>query len=251
MRTAAIRATATNARCSMVTLSASLWPVGDRSPRGERDDSRRDAETPTTRHGSDRVRETTAARIPSMSAQTDMPTATTGIPAADSRSRRSPRSTRRSSNAPRPGNAGQCSPQLRRQAWERLRQRRRPTDDHHRRPFGCRITTGAVSLPEPTPRAVPLHSVLELSAHRKPCARRPRRLAPQDNEGRPFDPSASLEERLKISAGGQPLASGKATRYTVSRLRPLARRRLSTFRPPFVFMRSRKPCVFARRRRLG
>jgi hypothetical protein len=37
----------------------------------------------------------------------------------------------------------------------------------------------------------------------------------------------------------------------VSRLRPFARRRASTFRPPFVFMRSRKPCVFARRRRLG
>jgi hypothetical protein len=37
----------------------------------------------------------------------------------------------------------------------------------------------------------------------------------------------------------------------VSRLRPFARRRFSTFRPPFVFMRSRKPCVFARRRRLG
>jgi hypothetical protein len=37
----------------------------------------------------------------------------------------------------------------------------------------------------------------------------------------------------------------------VSRLRPLARRRLSTFRPALVFMRSRKPCVFFRRLRFG
>jgi hypothetical protein len=37
----------------------------------------------------------------------------------------------------------------------------------------------------------------------------------------------------------------------VSRLRPLARRRLSTLRPPFVVMRARNPCVFARRRRFG
>jgi hypothetical protein len=40
-------------------------------------------------------------------------------------------------------------------------------------------------------------------------------------------------------------------RHTVSRLRPLARRRFSTFRPPFVDIRSRNPCVFARRRRFG
>jgi hypothetical protein len=31
----------------------------------------------------------------------------------------------------------------------------------------------------------------------------------------------------------------------------LARRRFSTFRPPFVDMRSRNPCVLARRRRFG
>jgi len=37
----------------------------------------------------------------------------------------------------------------------------------------------------------------------------------------------------------------------VSRLRPFARRRLRTFRPPCVFIRSRKPCVFFRRRVFG
>jgi hypothetical protein len=38
---------------------------------------------------------------------------------------------------------------------------------------------------------------------------------------------------------------------TVSRLRPFARRRLSTVRPFFVCMRTRKPCVRRRRRTLG
>jgi hypothetical protein len=37
----------------------------------------------------------------------------------------------------------------------------------------------------------------------------------------------------------------------VSRLRPFARRRFNTFRPPGVLMRSRNPCVFARRRVFG
>jgi hypothetical protein len=38
---------------------------------------------------------------------------------------------------------------------------------------------------------------------------------------------------------------------TDTRLRPAARRRLSTAAPAFDFMRARKPCVFARWRRLG
>ena len=36
-----------------------------------------------------------------------------------------------------------------------------------------------------------------------------------------------------------------------SRLRPLARRRLSTLRPPGVAIRARKPCVRLRRRLWG
>ena len=38
---------------------------------------------------------------------------------------------------------------------------------------------------------------------------------------------------------------------TVSRLRPLARRRFNTRRPFFVLIRTRKPCVRLRRRRFG
>jgi len=39
--------------------------------------------------------------------------------------------------------------------------------------------------------------------------------------------------------------------FTETRLRPLARRRDKTFWPPWVFMRTRKPCFFDRLRRLG
>jgi hypothetical protein len=77
------------------------------------------------------------------------------------------------------------------------------------------------------------------------------RLRPEHKKRRPIDPLTSVKERLKLGAGGQPLAAGKSTPYTARRLRPFARRRLSVFRPPFVFMRSRKPWVFFRRRRFG
>ena len=116
---------------------------------------------------------------------------------------------------------------------------------------GRRLAAGPVRLAQPAPGTVALHGVLDLAAHGESNARRLGRFPPQHDERRAIDPAASLEERLEFSAGGQPLASGEATRYTVSRLRPLARRRLSTLRPPFVVIRSRKPWVFARRRRFG
>jgi hypothetical protein len=65
----------------------------------------------------------------------------------------------------------------------------------------------------------------------------------------------SLPSRSKraseMHASRQPrLARKTVTRWrlqTASRARPLARRALMTARPPRVFMRSRKPCVRARR----
>jgi hypothetical protein len=62
------------------------------------------------------------------------------------------------------------------------------------------------------------------------------RSQPEDNQPRSVDPLASLEERLKLGACSQPLTFGKAACYAISRLRPFARRRLSTFRPPCVFI---------------
>jgi len=58
---------------------------------------------------------------------------------------------------------------------------------------------------------------------------------------------------LHVLAGGKP--ADRRTFYagdeTVRRFRPFARRRFRTSRPFFVLMRTRKPCVRRRRRRLG
>ena len=62
------------------------------------------------------------------------------------------------------------------------------------------------------------------------------------------DPFSLLEEGRDLSAGFNGL---QRFDYTVRRLRPLARRRASTRRPPLVDMRARKPWVFARLRLLG
>jgi len=73
---------------------------------------------------------------------------------------------------------------------------------------------------------------------------------------------ATVEHPGELTATTNPCGSGErgghqrapidqASSETVSRLRPLARRRLSTSRPFFVSMRTRKPWVFARRRVLG
>jgi hypothetical protein len=96
-----------------------------------------------------------------------------------------------------------------------------------------------------------LYGVAQLSAHGESHTRWPVGLTPQHDERRTVDAFAPLEERLKIGASGQSLSSRKSAGQTVSRFRPFARRRFNTFRPPLVFIRSRKPCVFARRRRLG
>jgi hypothetical protein len=76
----------------------------------------------------------------------------------------------------------------------------------------CGVPAHPVRLAEAAPCAIALHRILELPAHGKPCPRRLGSLAPQHDERRPVDASASLEERLKIGAAGQPLGSREATR---------------------------------------
>ena len=63
----------------------------------------------------------------------------------------------------------------------------------------------------------------------------------------------SADRRRRSPRGSVSTAGdvGTAWVYTVRRLRPFARRRLSTFRPPCVFIRERNPCVFFRRRTFG
>jgi len=81
----------------------------------------------------------------------------------------------------------------------------------------------------------------DLTADGEAYAPGTRRRTPEDNHRRPLDSLALLEQRLELGAGGQPFRPAEPAPYTVSRLRPFARRRFKTFRPPGVLIRSRKP----------
>jgi hypothetical protein len=142
-------------------------------------------------------------------------------------------------------------PQLAEQRRERFAQDRGPSDHDERRARRRGVARRTIRFAQSPPRAIALHSESQLAAHCEADARRFARFSPEHDERRTIDPLAPLEERLEFGASGQSLASREAAAQTVSRLRPFARRRFNTFRPPFVFMRSRNPCVLARRRRLG
>jgi hypothetical protein len=61
----------------------------------------------------------------------------------------------------------------------------------------------------------------------------------------------SSSHREARSARDTPRTGHHRSSATVNRFRPLARRRFNTIRPFLVDMRTRKPCVFLRRRVLG
>ena len=76
---------------------------------------------------------------------------------------------------------------------------------------------------------------------------------------RPIDAYAPAEQPTEVRSGSDPLAPsepgsrtpGRPTCQAPSLFRPFCRRRLSTRRPPFVRMRTRKPCVRRRFRLFG
>lgn len=127
----------------------------------------------------------------------------------------------------------------------------RPPDDHECCALRRRTAGRPIRFTKPPPRAIALRRAADLPTHCEPDATRSLHGTPEHDESRTIDSLALLEQRLEIGAAGQPLAPAEAAGQTVSRLRPLLRRRFKTFRPPWVFIRSRKPCVFARRRRFG
>jgi hypothetical protein len=66
--------------------------------------------------------------------------------------------------------------------------------------------------------------------------------------------NAPLVDLLKLRTPADVFGWTESQSYsllTVSRFRPFARRRFKTRRPFFVLMRTRKPCVRARRRVFG
>jgi hypothetical protein len=138
-------------------------------------------------------------------------------------------------------NGAQRALQLVGQHRERLPKRAGAADDHEGRVRGRGVPNRTVGLAQATARSVSLGGTANLPTHGESRASRLVRRLPKYDHRRPVNSLAPLEERLKISAAGQPFAPRKSAGQTVSRFRPFARRRLRTFRPPLVFIRSRKP----------
>ena len=129
--------------------------------------------------------------------------------------------------------------------------------------------------------AIAANRIPELPGGDDPEARAPEPVGSDDDSHEPpVDPLPCLEHPLELRAPSKPsigpeflrsrggsrlgaahdaasaggrieLANGSYDEETVSRLRPFARRRLSTSRPFLVLMRTRNPWVRRRRRRFG
>lgn len=121
-----------------------------------------------------------------------------------------------------------------------------PGDDDYI--YSCQWFTSSEQLPYPPLRAVPDHRVSDLLTRRYAQASRTE-VVPQCEAGHE---TASNAGALLVDPGKlRPATQFHRDDETVNLLRPFARRRLSTIRPFFVFMRTRKPWVRRRRRRLG
>jgi hypothetical protein len=192
------------------------------------------------RRAEGRVPRAQAARTRSRSARTDTRPAGTATRATGTLGAIRPRDVSRCSRSGT-RNGAQRALQLVGQHRERLPKRAGAADDHEGRVRGRGVPNRTVGLAQATARSVSLGGTADLPTHGESRASRLVRRLPEYDHRRPVNPLAPLEERLKISAAGQPFAPRKSAGQTVSRFRPFARRRLSTFRPPLVFIRSRKP----------
>lgn len=104
-----------------------------------------------------------------------------------------------------------------------------------------------VGLAKAPPRAVPRRTAPEPPARDERDRAGTRCAEPEEHERGALDSRPAPEQPLEVPACPQPLSPweplprreglGRPPSYTLSRRRPLARRRLSTFRPPFVAMR--------------
>src|SRR5262245_10659095 len=119
------------------------------------------------------------------------------------------------------------------------------------------VPVPAKDLSKPPPDGVSYHGAAHLPGERQPePGMIMARWMSDEREVARRDPDAArvgfVEIRLPPGSIVRPELPGTAlTRQTVSLFLPLARRRLRTRRPLFVFMRDRNPCVFLRRRTFG
>jgi hypothetical protein len=214
--------------------------AADRRPRDGRDGNGADAIQRGKARAEGRAPRARSARTPSTSARID----TRSARAAKSVAGRSrPRRARRAPppSRPRAWNQGEGAAQLAGERRERRAQRTGSTDDDEGRVTGRGVARRAVCLTQPPARPIALDGPADLATHGKARPARLCRRAPEYDHRRSVDSFATLEECLELGARSQPLTTREPARQTVSRFRPFARRRLSTFRPPLVFIRSRKP----------
>lgn len=114
--------------------------------------------------------------------------------------------------------------------------------------YSCQWFTGLKQFPDPPFSAVSDDRVADLRTGRDAQARQTERV-PQPDTRHEATPYAGT---LLVDPGKlRPATQFHLDDETVNLLRPLARRLLSTIRPFFDFMRTRKPWVRRRRRRLG
>src|SRR5262245_52447518 len=249
MNTAAIRTAARMARFSIVKAGAFGSAEGPR--RRDETGGNEGAATPRARcRAGDRAPRWRASRTPSTSARSGRRSEGTVTPAAGKSRPRRGRSASRPSR-PRARNGRERPAQLGCECRKGYAQRGWTPDDHERGVRWGGVADCPIGLAQAATGPVALNGAADLPAHREAGPPRLCSLAPEHDHRRPVDSLATLEEGLKFSAGRQPVSPRETARQTVSRFRPFARRRFRTFRPPFVFIRSRKPCVFFRRRTFG
>jgi len=143
-----------------------------------------------------------------------------------------------------------------------------PPDHDDLRPGLQGATLAPKPLADAALDAIPNHGIADLAAHRDAQTRLEGVRGPAACRGENEHDECSrrrattaLENISELPGSKQPVLPAKRSgrpghRYfegveTARRLRPFARRRLSTARPAFVFMRDRKPWTRLRRIRLG
>jgi hypothetical protein len=163
------------------------------------------------------------------------------------------------------------------QIFRRGIQHRTPRVNHNVPLTGDLRQAHPQQFPDPPPGPVPFHRFPELPWHGEaqpwPLAGRSIQAQAKCREIAPGEANALLVDTLEIDgtkdsgafreretcrrtgrwpdAHSYPAFRTALSSLTDSLCRPLARRRASTARPSFVFMRSRKPCVLARLRLFG
>ncbi len=210
-----------------------------------------------------------AGSIPSSSAGTGTRAAGGASPAADIHEPLLPAHVRRPSRAGffrgllsiwGTAQRAECSSHVLEEVGEPPRDHTGTPHEHHGNVCAQCTLLSSIRLAQTPPAPISYHGATDASTDGEADPPPTRQWPPQHHKARSSLPDCPAE---RAPGFPRPVEAGRSAaekayrkessslRYTVSRLRPLARRRFSTFRPPCVFIRWRNPCVLARRRLFG